>query len=128
MRLPPLASKAAKLGGLGLLPSERLHAVRLATEQLQAAAARLAGQQHGHDAAPPPLILSAADAHLGRPSLEQLLGSAGLHPPVGGAMAGGVEALLEGVEVLGFYFAASWCAACGQTTSLVAQAYTTLEP
>ena len=43
-------------------------------------------------------------------------------------MAGGVAALLEGVQVLGFYFAASWCAACGQTTSLVAQAYTNLEP
>ena len=85
--------------------------MRLALEQLQASVGRLA-PEHGHDAAPPPLILSAADAPLGRPSLELLLGSAGLHPPVlppaGGAMAGGVEALLDGAEVLGFYFAASW--------------------
>ena len=102
---------AAKLGGRGLVSPERLQAVRLALEQLQAAVGRLA-PEHGHAAAPPPLILSAADAPLGRPSLEQLLGSAGLLPPAGahagGAMAGDVEALLDGAEVLGFYFAASW--------------------
>ena len=106
---------AAKLGGRGLVSPERLQAVRLALEQLQAAVDRLA-PEHGHAAAPPPLILSAADAPLGRPSLEQLLGSAGLLPPAGahagahagGAMAGDVDALLDGAEVLGFYFAASW--------------------
>ena len=73
------------------------------------AARAIAGDLHGHGAAPPPLILCAADAHLGRPSLDQLLGSAGLLPPVGGAVRA-AEELLEGVEVMGLYFAASWCA------------------
>ena len=120
-----LAYKAAKLGQLGLISLERLGGVRRAVEEMDEAARAIAGDIHGHDAAPPPLILCADDAHLGRPSLELLLGSAGLLPPVGGAVRA-AEELLEGVEVVGFYFAASWCAACGQTTALLAQAYTAL--
>ena len=84
--------------------------MRRAVEQMGEAARAIAGDLHGHGAAPPPLILCAADAHLGRPSLDQLLGSAGLLPPVGGAVRA-AEELLEGVEVMGLYFAASWCAA-----------------
>ena len=106
-----LAYKAAKLGHLGLISLDRLGGVRLAVEQLEQATIAIAGDLHGHDAAPPPLILCAADAHLGRPSLEQLLGSAGLLPPIGGAVRA-AEELLDQVEVVGFYFAASWCAAC----------------
>jgi len=81
--------------------------------------------------APPPLILCEADAHLGRPTLEALLSSAGydgtggLLPPPGGAHRTPAQ-LLDGVEVLGLYFSASWCAPCVETTPLLASAYASL--
>ena len=34
--------------------------------------------------------------------------------------------MLQGVEVLGFYFSASWCPACRQTTPLIASSYKAL--
>ena len=81
--------------------------------------------------APPPLILCEADAHLGRPTLEALLSSAGydgtggLLPPPGGTHRTPAQ-LLDGVEVLGLYFSASWCAPCVETTPLLASAYASL--
>ena len=143
--------------------------------------------------APPPLILSDADVHLGRPSLPLLLGDGSggvlLPPPQAAASAGvtgsgsagggdessegsvravkeayeleaageisaverqrriaainaqqapgsgdmhgvaasvGIGDALEGVEVLGLYFGASWCPSCRSTTPVLASAYKAL--
>jgi thiol-disulfide isomerase/thioredoxin len=74
--------------------------------------------------APPPLILSAADAHLGRPSLEHLLGPMLLPAIEGGESHPAV--VIKGIEVLGLYVSASWCSPCVQTTPLLAAAYKAL--
>lgn len=73
--------------------------------------------------APPPLALSVADAHLLRPPLADLLGEV-LYPPTG--IAGTPAQILEGAEVVGLYFGASWCPACASTTPMLATAYLSL--
>ena len=95
-----LAYKAAKLGGLGLISSGQMQRVSseisLLADKLEHVAAPDA------DMAPPPLILCEADAHLGIPSLDALLGEAVLPPPFGEPRT--TAELLEGVEVLGSRF------------------------
>ena len=83
-----LAHKAAKLGEQRVISLERMGAVRRELGELDEALKAVAGPP---DQTAPPLVLCAADAHLGRPSLEALLsasgydGTGGLLPPPGGA-------------------------------------------
>jgi hypothetical protein len=76
-----LAHKAAKLGAASLLSHAQMASLRREIGALDELVASRARRVDEH--APPPLILSAADAHLGRPSLEHLLGlaAARLEPP-----------------------------------------------
>ena len=119
------AHKAAKLGEQRVISLERMGAVRreFGGDEALKAVAGLPDQT-----APPPLVLCAADAHLGRPSLEALPGERATargccrRPAAPRSPA----EILEGVEVLGFYFSASWCPPCVGTTPLLVQAYNTL--
>lgn len=122
LALRQLAYKTAKLGSLNLIEHPQMATVFSEMSDMREALAHIAGASAEH--APPPLILCEADVHLFRPSLEVLLGPE-LLPPFCGEEVSPAE-VLRGVEVLGLYFAASWCTPCSEVTPLIASAYKSL--
>ena len=117
-------------GESALLDVAQLAQIRNEATQLLDSLLEIPGTSPGATAPPPPLILSAADVHLLLPSLATLVGETLLQSPEVMAAAGPgavptipSSALLDVVEVLGFYFSASWCPPCVQTTPLLATAY-----
>jgi thiol-disulfide isomerase/thioredoxin len=117
-----LAYKAAKLGSQQLIGLAQMGTISHEIAELDELIKKRGGRMD--EPAPPPLILSAADAHLGRPSLEHLLGPMLLPAIEGGESHPAV--VIKGIEVLGLYFSASWCSPCVQTTPLLAAAYKAL--
>ena len=143
--LPPIeAGSGSGSADTGTISDDEL--TRLSTDEIAQIRGRIADLKEKlshlpgaapHSVAPPPLILCDEESHLGRPSLAMLLGAAAgtrlLMPPEMGSSASPAssaevepDALLQGVDVLGFYFSASWCPACRQTTPLIASAYKAL--
>ena len=120
-----LAYKAARLAerfpsfGLGAIAS-----VRGELESLKAAVARVPGS--GVTPPPPPLLLSKHEQLLFRESLASLLGHARLLAPSGSPELVPMGQALEGVQVLGLYFSASWCPPCRKFTPQLASAYSRL--
>ena len=129
-----LAYKASKLGSCGAIRPTHMSAVQREIGEIEQRLDHIAAPLS--ETAPPPLILSPAEEHLGRPSLETLLGELLVMPPGGAETTmvmppGGAEttsplAFLEGVEVLGLYFAASWCPSCTATTPTLSTSYRAL--
>jgi len=117
-----LAYKAARLAErfpeVGLQP---IASIRLELEGLRAAVARVPGA--GATPPPPMLLLSRQEMLLQRETLLTIMGHEPLLAPEGSELTISMASSLEGVEVLGIYFSASWCPPCRKFTPQLASSY-----
>eukprot|EP00966_Prymnesium_polylepis_P092440 2139850-Prymnesium_polylepis.1 len=108
--------------------AEAMDLVRRELTKLRHAVALTPGA--GGTPLPPPLLLCREEMLLHRESSIALLGgpdSALLAPPFTGIDRITVKEALEGIEVVGIYFSASWCPPCKRFTPQLAKAHTWLK-
>jgi len=70
------------------------------------------------------LLLSRQEMLLQRETLLTIMGHEPLLAPEGSELTISMASSLEGVEVLGIYFSASWCPPCRKFTPQLASSYT----